>query len=246
MQMLALSTTHIRLSESYCFYPLLTLIFGMSTFCSNYSSTSLWQSVNIFPENFNTNVIPCLLKLKPKAFLWMYNRSVKFIFQLAPNLVDGVEVQTLRGPVHYFQCSSRFLLLQVVPALVRRMFRVIFLSENKSRPNKTTQDGTPCLTRMLWYTFLSMIPWIFTKSPVPEAEMAPHTIILPPPCLTVGKRHSFLYLAPLPPSNIHSSLVGKPFKLGLISPQHLIPIFFCPFLVFFCKFQAFHSILLFQ
>ena len=68
----------------------------------------------------------------------MYNISVKFIFQLAPNLVDGVEVQTLRGPVHYFQCSSRFLLLQVVPALVRRMFRVIVLLENKSRPNKTT------------------------------------------------------------------------------------------------------------
>ena len=138
MQMVALSMTNIRWSEYDCFYPLLTIILGMSTFCSNYSSTSLWHSVNILPENFNTKVIPCLLQLKPKAFLWMYNRSVKFIFQLAPNLVDGVEVRTLRGPVHYFQCSSRFLLLQVVPALVRRMFRVIVLLENKSRPNKTT------------------------------------------------------------------------------------------------------------
>ena len=138
MQMVALSMTNIRWSKSDCFYPLLTIILGMSTFCSNYSSTSLWHSVNIFPENFNTKVIPCLLQLKPKAFLWMYNRSVKFIFQLAPNLVDGVEVRTLRGPVNYFQCSSRFLLLQVVPALVRRMFRVIVLLENKSRPNKTT------------------------------------------------------------------------------------------------------------
>src|SRR4029434_9641516 len=54
----------------------------------------------------------------------------------------------------------------------------------------------PCLIRMLWYTFSSMMPSIFTKSPVPEAEMAPHTLILPPPCLTVGKRHSFLYLSP--------------------------------------------------
>ncbi len=59
-----------------------------------------------------------------------------------------------------------------------------------------TPDGTPCLTRMLWYAFLSMMPSIFTKSPVPAAAMAPHTIILPPPCLTVGKRHSFLYLSP--------------------------------------------------
>ncbi len=74
--------------------------------------------VNIFPEHFNTNVIPCLLQLKPKAFLWMYNRSDQFIFQLAPNLLDGVEVRTLRRPVHHFQCSSRFLPSQVVPAIV--------------------------------------------------------------------------------------------------------------------------------
>ncbi len=101
------------------FNPLLTLIFGMSTFCSNYSRTYLWHSVDIFPENVNNNVIPCLLQLKPKAFLWMYNRSVQFIFQLAPDLLDGVEVQGFwRGPVHHFQCSSRFLPLQVVPAIV--------------------------------------------------------------------------------------------------------------------------------
>ncbi len=37
----------------------LIVIFGISTFCSNYSSTSLWHSVIIFPENFNTNVILC-------------------------------------------------------------------------------------------------------------------------------------------------------------------------------------------
>ncbi len=118
MQMVALNTTNIRWRESYCFYPLLTLIFGMSNFCSNYSSTSLWHSVNIFPENFNTNVILCFLQLKPKAFLWMYNRSVQFIFQLAPNLVDGVEVRTLKGPVHHFQCSSRYLPSLVVPPIV--------------------------------------------------------------------------------------------------------------------------------
>ncbi len=39
MQMVALSTTKIRWSESYFFYPLWTLIFRMSTFCSNYSSS---------------------------------------------------------------------------------------------------------------------------------------------------------------------------------------------------------------
>ena len=138
MQMVALSTTNIRCSELYCFYPLLTLTFGMSTFCSNYSSTSLWHSINTFPENFNTNVISCLLQLKPKAFLWMYKRSVRFLFQLTLNLLDRVEVWTLRGPVHHFQYCSSFLLSQVVLAIGRRMFRVIVLLENKSRPNRTT------------------------------------------------------------------------------------------------------------
>ncbi len=100
----------------------------MSTFCSNHSSTSLWHSVNIFPENFNTNVIPWLLQLKPK-----YNRSVQFISQLAPNLLDGVEVRTLRGPVHHFQCSSRFLLSQVVPAID------CFMGTVMANSTKTTQ-----------------------------------------------------------------------------------------------------------
>ncbi len=89
----------------------------MSTYYSNYSRTSLWHGVNVFPENFNTNVIPCLLQLKPKSFLWMYIRSVQS-FQLALDLLDGVEVQTLKGQVHHFQCSSRFLPSQVVRAIV--------------------------------------------------------------------------------------------------------------------------------
>ncbi len=44
-------------------------------------------------------------ELKPK-----YKRPVQFIFQLAPNLLDGVEVWTLRG-------SPSFL----VPAIVHFM-----------------------------------------------------------------------------------------------------------------------------
>ncbi len=132
--MVALSMTNIRWRESYCFYPLLTLIFGMSTFCSNYSSTSLWHSVNIFPETFNTNVIPCLLLLKPKAFFWMYNRSVQFFFQLAPNLLMGLR-SNFEKPVHHFQCSSRFLLSQVVPAIV--CFMVIVMANS----TKTTETS---------------------------------------------------------------------------------------------------------
>ncbi len=204
----------------------------MSTFCSNYSSTSLWHSVNIFPENVNTKVIPCLLQLKPKAFLWMYNRSVQFIFQLVLNLLDGVEVRTLRGPVHHFPCSSRFLPSQVVPAIVRRMFRVIVMVKINPGPIRWLPDGTPCLTKMLWYT---SYPGVH-KSPVPEAEITPHTIKPSPLCLTVGKWHSFLYLS-------HQTntlrLLPNGWTLWLISPQHFIPIFLCPFLVFFSNFRHF-------
>ncbi len=53
-----------------------------------------------------------------RTFLWIYNRSVQFILQLAPNLFNRVEVWTLRVAVHHFQCSSRFLPSQVVPAIV--------------------------------------------------------------------------------------------------------------------------------
>ncbi len=127
------------------FYPLLTLIFGMSTFCSNYSSTSLWHGVNIFPENFNTHVVPCLLQLKPKAFLWMYNRSVQFIFQLA-----DIEV-----PVQRFQCSSRFLPLQVVPAIVCFMGVVKANSTKQLKPLKhgkcSNNFGYHCITYNLYY-----------------------------------------------------------------------------------------------
>ncbi len=73
------------------------------------NSTSLWHSINIFPENFNTNMLSHAFCNSSQRLSFEYNRSVQFIFQLAPNLLDGVEVWTLRGPVHHFQCSSRIL-----------------------------------------------------------------------------------------------------------------------------------------
>ncbi len=45
----------------------------------------------------------------------MYNRSVQFIFQLSPNLLDECEVQT---PAHHFQSIQQSLPSQVVPAIV--------------------------------------------------------------------------------------------------------------------------------
>ncbi len=51
-----------QIKRSHTFlYPLLTLIF-----CSNYSSTHLWHSVSMFPENLNSNLMPCLLHLSQR------------------------------------------------------------------------------------------------------------------------------------------------------------------------------------
>lgn len=65
------------------------------SFCSTCSSSSFWHSVRMFAENLNTNVLPWLLQLQPKVFLWPDNR---------------------------FLSPSRFPLLQVVPTIVRHSF----------------------------------------------------------------------------------------------------------------------------
>src|SRR4029434_9950279 len=107
-------------------------------------------------------------------------------------------------------------------------------------PIRRLPEGTLYLTRMLWYTFLSMMPYIFTKSPVPEAEMATHTIILPPP---VGKRHSFLYLSPSLRRSYTLRFLPNCSNLDSSVHNTLYQSFFVHF---FFKFQAFHSIFLFQ
>lgn len=48
-------------SEPYCFYELLTLMFAMSYFLSNYCCTYLQHGVNMFLQNFNTEVISYLV-----------------------------------------------------------------------------------------------------------------------------------------------------------------------------------------
>lgn len=102
--MFALSTTNIRLNESYCFYSFITLIFVMSSFCSNYSSTFLWHSVSIFPENLL--ILSHDFCYSRQRISFEYTVSVQFIFQLAPNLLNAVQVRTFGVPVDNFQCSA--------------------------------------------------------------------------------------------------------------------------------------------
>lgn len=60
-----------------------SVMFGFSSFRSRNSSSRLWQSVDVLPENLSTDVITWLQQLKTKTFLWMKNKNVYFILQLA-------------------------------------------------------------------------------------------------------------------------------------------------------------------
>lgn len=133
--------------------------------------------------------------------------------------------------------SPLFTMFQQITSVAgRRMFRVIVLKINPG-PKRRLPDGTPCLTR---YTFLSMMPSILTKSPVPKAQNGP----------TVSKRHSFLYLSPslrrawtlclLPNCSNLDSSVSK--TLNQPSFVH----FLCSFDHKIVQITGFHSIFLFQ
>ncbi len=94
------------------------------------------------------------------------------------------------------------------------------LLENKSRPNKTTS--------------------IFTKSPaVPDAEMAPHIIIIHPMCLTVGKRYSFLYLSPSLRRTYTLHLLPNCSNLDSSVHNNLFQFSFVHFLCSFANFRHF-------
>lgn len=86
----AQNTANIRLSEWFCFYLLIFLIFGISTFCK------VWS---YFPESFNTNVIPCLLQLKPMTFLWLDNRLSSLYSYSCPNFHPWFQCSTI--PIMY-------------------------------------------------------------------------------------------------------------------------------------------------
>lgn len=104
--------------------------FGFGTFCCSYSSTCLWYSVNIFPENFSTNALPGLLPLKPKAFP-------------ESTLDPSSSMRSRSGlswSLHHCLCSSWIPLPQEVPAIVTRLFNLMANSTKTQSSEKTWID----------------------------------------------------------------------------------------------------------
>ncbi len=58
------------------------------------------------------------------------------------------------------------------------------------------REGIMLFFSMSQYMLAFMVPSMNCNSPVPAALMQPQTMTLPPPCLTVGKKHLSLYSSP--------------------------------------------------
>ncbi len=84
------------------------------------------------------------------------------------------------------------------------------------------KEGIMLCFSMSQYMLASIVPSVNCSSPVPAALMQPHTMTLPPPCLTVGKKDLSLYFSP---GFRHTRLTpSEPNYLGLIRPQEMVPV----------------------
>ncbi|CAI9594621.1 unnamed protein product [Staurois parvus] len=80
------------------------------------------------------------------------------------------------------------------------------------------REGIMLCFSMSQYMLAFMVPAMNCRSPVPAALMQPQTMTLPPPCLTVGKRHLSLYSSP---GCRHTRLTpSEPNQFILVSSDH--------------------------
>ncbi len=95
------------------------------------------------------------------------------------------------------------------------------------------REGIMFCFSMSQYMLAFMVPSMNCISPVPAALMQPQTMTLPPPCLTVGKKHLSLYSSP---GCRHTRLTpSEPNYLGLIRPQDMVPVIHVLSLLVFSK-----------
>ncbi len=77
-------------------------------------------------------------------------------------------------------------------------------------------------SRISLYSAAFIFPSIATSRPVPAAEKHPHSMMLPPPCFTVGTVLDRWWAVPCFSPHIPLRIKAKKFYLGLIRPENLI------------------------
>ncbi len=93
-------------------------------------------------------------------------------------------------------------------------------------------------SRISLYLAAFIFPSIATSRPVPAAEKHPHSMMLPPPCFTVGTVLDRWWAVPGFSQHRPLRIKAKKFYLGLIRPENLICHHLGVLQVFFSKLHA--------
>ncbi len=104
----------------------------------------------------------------------------------APHVLNRVQVWRHTWPLHHHHLQ----LHQQGSCHLGGVFGVVMLE------NSFWREGIIFCFRMSQYMLESMFPSMNRSSPVPAVVMQPQTMMLPPPCLTVGKAQFSWYSSP--------------------------------------------------
>ncbi len=126
----------------------------------------------------------------------------------APHVLNRVQVWRHTWPHHHLQ------LQQQGSCHLGGMFGVVVMLENSF-----WREGIIFL-----HSLESMFHSMNRSSPVPAVVMQPQTMMLPPPCLTVGKSTIVLALLTRASPHMMHTIWVKQVYLRLIRPQDMVPV----------------------
>ena len=116
----------------------------------------------------------CIWEVSP---ILLCRASLHSYFQVSPEMFDRVEVWALAGPLKDIQRLVSKPLLHCLCCVLRVI---------------SPQSELLCTLEQVFIKDLSLhfapfiFPLILTSLPVPAAKKHPHSMMLPPPCFTVG------------------------------------------------------------
>ena len=104
-------------------------------------------------------------------------------FQVSPEMFDWVQVQALAGPLNDIQGLVSKPLLHCLGSVLRV---VVLLDGEPSPQSEVLSAPERSSSRISLYFALFIFTSILTGLPVPAAEKHSHSMMLSPPCFTVG------------------------------------------------------------
>ncbi len=109
-----------------------------------------------------------------------------FRLRMSPHVLNRVQVWRHTWPLHHLH------LQQQGSCNLGGVFGVVVYDWKTVSEGRASSSASECHSTMLE----SMFPSMNRSSPVPTVVMHPQTMMLPPPCLTVGKATIVLYSSP--------------------------------------------------